>query len=299
MFLFLGILAGFLIPFQTSINTQLKSYKEATFLATIISFTGGLLLTTLVLLIRGESLFPSISNWGYVLISGASGVIFVSGSIFIFSKLGATQTAILPVVGQVTSGLLVDHFGLFESALNPITVTKLFGAFLVLMGVIGVVYNGSQSTAQTTKTHYTLFIQLFGISLGVFSTLQTAIGSSLGVSMGSAFQSAYLSFVIGVPLLIMLALFKREPFQHLYTKSAPWWAHLGGVIGFNFVLTTIIITPVISTSMTVLTTLLGLMMGSLVIDTLGVFGTSKKPLTTQKIIALFLLVSGVAITQFL
>lgn len=300
MFLFLGIFAGFLIPFQTSINTRLRFNKQSTILSTIISFLGGLLLTILVMLFNKETLLPNITDASTVIISALLGVLFVSGSIVVFDKLGATQTAILPVIGQVIAGLTIDHFGLFNSTITPITFSKLIGTLLVVIGVVGVVLSGTQKKATSaSQAKKPLMFQLFAMSLGAFSTIQTALNSTIGIVLQSPYQSTYLSFVFGIIILVIIGILKKEPFTHFYTKHSPWWSYLGGIAGFTFVLSTIIITPIITTSMTVLTTLVGLTIGSLVIETNGLFQTPKRQLTYPTIVSLILLIGGVAMTQLM
>ncbi|MBS4769980.1 DMT family transporter [Carnobacteriaceae bacterium zg-ZUI240] len=300
MFLFLGIIAGFLIPFQTSFNTHLGKQKQSTLLAVITSFTIGLLLTTSLTLVRGESIFPNIPDITSVMIAAILGVIFVSGSVIVFAKLGATQTAILPVIGQITAGLIIDHFGLLNAVQSPVTATKLLGTFFVLLGVIGVVLSNRQKNASNATQHQnTLLLQILGVCLGAFTTIQTALNSHIGVTLHSPFLSTHLNFLFGLMILLLLATLKKEPFTNLYTKSSPWWSYLGGLIGFIFVLSTIMITPVITTSVTVLTTLLGLTMGSITIDTFGLFNTPKKALTLQKVVSLAILIGGVTMTHFL
>lgn len=303
MFLLLGILAGFIIPFQTCINTNLRINKQSTILSVLISFSIGLIGSTLLVLIVNQPIFSSlpylVSHPFYSIIGGMLGVSFVVGAIFVYQQLGATQTAILPVLGQLFSGLIIDQFGLFNAPQSPITLSKILGTSLVLLGVIGVILGGQSTQKKIKQSKNTVIIQLLGIALGAFSTVQTVLYSHIGTLMGSAYQSTFLSFIVGVITLIIIAFIKKEPFHHIMTKPSPWWTYLGGVIGLTFVLSTVLITPIITTGMTVVTTLLGLMIGSLIIDTYGLLGTTKKPVTIKQLISLVILIIGVCIAQFL
>lgn len=303
MFLLLGIFAGFIIPFQTSINTNLRLNKQSTILSVLISFSVGLICSTLLLLILNQPILPSlsylVSNPFYSVIGGLLGVAFVIGAIFVYQQLGATQTAILPILGQLFSGLIIDQFGLFHAPQSSITTSKILGTSLVLLGVSGVVLGGQPTQSDIQKSKNTFIVQLLGIALGAFSTIQTVLYSHIGTLIGSAYQSTFLSFVVGVITLIIIALINKEPFSNIINKPSPWWTYLGGTIGLTFVLTTVIITPVITTGMTVVTTLLGLMIGSLIIDTYGLLGTTQKAITIKQLISLLILIIGVCIAQFM
>ena len=44
------------------------------------------------------------------------------------TRLGSVQTIIFPVLGQILMGLLIDHFGLMRSDVNPLTLLRVAGA---------------------------------------------------------------------------------------------------------------------------------------------------------------------------
>lgn len=66
----------------------------------------------------------------------AVGVVYLTGNILLFPKLGSVQTVIMPVLGQILAGLLIDNFGWFDSPQSTLTMTRFLGAILVLAGVI-------------------------------------------------------------------------------------------------------------------------------------------------------------------
>lgn len=72
-------------------------------------------------------------------------MVFLTGNILLFPKLGGVQTVVLPVLGQILMGLAIDNFGLFYSQQTSLTVFRIAGAVLVLLGVVLV------STAKESK----------------------------------------------------------------------------------------------------------------------------------------------------
>ena len=49
-------------------------------------------------------------------------------------RLGAATALALIIVGQLTVGLVVDHFGLFDAAVHQVNAWRLAGVALLLAG---------------------------------------------------------------------------------------------------------------------------------------------------------------------
>ena len=58
----------------------------------------------------------------------------VLGTTFLIPKLGARRFFILTITGQILMAIIVSHFGALESPKDPITLKKLFGAALIIVG---------------------------------------------------------------------------------------------------------------------------------------------------------------------
>lgn len=69
----------------------------------------------------------------WLFFGGPLGVAFIVGNILLFPQIGSVHTVIMPIVGQMLMGLLVDHFGLFGYEVLPISPLRLFGALIVLV----------------------------------------------------------------------------------------------------------------------------------------------------------------------
>ena len=54
----------------------------------------------------------STEPW-WIWIGGALGVIYLTGNIVLFPKLGSVQTVIMPILGQIVMSMLIDNFGWF------------------------------------------------------------------------------------------------------------------------------------------------------------------------------------------
>ena len=94
----------------------------------------------------------------------------------------------------------------------------------------------------------------------------------------------------------------KEPTAWRYLKNAlkqpqPWWQWFGGLLGAIYIGGIVLIVPQIGTGGAIVTSLLGLLIGSLLIDQFGLLGANKKPISAIQIIGLLVLLAGVVIIQ--
>ena len=112
--------------------------------------------------------------------------------------------------------------------------------------------------------------RLAGFVFGCFTACQSAINGHLGQITGSPVSAALVSFSIGVSALVMLniVLRWRPRIERPEGKANPWWMWAGGALGAMFVFGNAALVPQIGTGLTVVATLLGSMVGSVLIDRL-------------------------------
>ena len=68
--------------------------------------------------------------------AGLFGVIFMTGNILLLPRLGSLQTVLMPVLGQITMGLLIDQFGWLGNPRHPMTMARAAGLVLAVLGVL-------------------------------------------------------------------------------------------------------------------------------------------------------------------
>ena len=134
MSIILGFLAGVGLPIQTSVNTRLRKKVGSPYNASLVSFVVALLFLSALLLITGQGLHIPLAQLlnepAWIWIGGICGLVFLTGNILLFSKLGGVQTVVLPVLGQILMGLIIDNFGLFYSQKTPLSVFRIAGAVI-------------------------------------------------------------------------------------------------------------------------------------------------------------------------
>lgn len=140
---FIGFAVGMGLSVQTSINGRLRRSVQSPFLTSLISFCVSTVFIAAISLATIDSLIPSseffASQPWWIWLGGVFGLTFLTGNILLFPKLGAVQTVIFPVLGQILAGLVIDQFGLFHAPTAPLNAIKIIGTLLVLAGVAGVV----------------------------------------------------------------------------------------------------------------------------------------------------------------
>lgn len=127
----LALLAGVLVSLSRQINGRLAlstSAMESSFWNHIV----GLVFITVVALLVG-GLFagePAAAPW-WAYFGGPIGVIFVAAGSWLIARIGAAQTALLIIAGQMVSGVAID---IIMGAPGNLWARS-FGVVLILAGM--------------------------------------------------------------------------------------------------------------------------------------------------------------------
>ncbi len=129
------ICGGMAIAVQPSINARLAQ-KIGSMESSMISFAvGTLVLLTLVMLTgRGNNLKGLGNASWWELTGGFMGAFFVTMAILAVPRLGTAAVMTIVVAGQLTTGLLLDHFGVFGLRQIPISPVRGIGIALLCLG---------------------------------------------------------------------------------------------------------------------------------------------------------------------
>ncbi len=76
----------------------------------------------------------------WLLTAGAMGGALVFGIAWTMPQIGAGNAVILMIAGQIISGMIFSHFGWLGSPVEPISITKLGGALLLIAGAATVTF---------------------------------------------------------------------------------------------------------------------------------------------------------------
>ena len=139
IFIMLALVAGLTIPTQAGINAQLSAnWAGSPILAATISFfvgTVGLILFVSLTRIP----LPAVAEIGrspwWIWCGGLLGAFFVSTTIFLAPKLGATTMTALILAGQMSASLYLDHFGYLGYPEHAASPGRIAGIVLIATGV--------------------------------------------------------------------------------------------------------------------------------------------------------------------
>lgn len=136
-----------------------------------------------------------------------------------------------------------------------------------------------------------LLVLLTGVIISVMVSVNGSLGDLVGIYLG-----AVIIHVVGILFAAVICIIRKEPVFH--KVSLPFWAYLGGAVGF---LTTIFNTyafKYMSMTSIVALGLLGQCIVSALFDTFGMFRLPKRKLTSGTWIGLLLSFAGVGIMLY-
>jgi transporter family-2 protein len=136
----IALIAGGLIALQAPINAEVATRLGHPLTAATWSFcvgTLGLLVLTL-LFARSSTHLDALKTLPlYMLIGGGLlGAIYVTVNLMLAPRIGVATIMALGIAGQLFTALLIDRLGLFEIAVRGLTVGRVGGALLVLVGAL-------------------------------------------------------------------------------------------------------------------------------------------------------------------
>ncbi|MGM0471683.1 MAG: DMT family transporter [Bacillota bacterium] len=136
LFLLVALTAGVAMAVQGSLNSVLGKiigFWEATFIVHVIAVLVVAGLIFIVGLNKGDfSKFTQVP-W-YIYLGGILNVIILYGVVVSIPELGVANATTLIIVGQVTTAVIIDHFGFWGLDKVPFQWMKLLGLALLAIG---------------------------------------------------------------------------------------------------------------------------------------------------------------------
>lgn len=294
-----AIAVGWFTPVQTAVNSRLRQVVGHPLFSSLVSFGVGTLALAGLHWIWYQSPLPPVglangAPW-WIWFGGVLGVIFLTGNIVLFPRLGGVETVVLPIVGQIAAALVIDQWGLFGAAPHGLTLWRILGATVVCLGVFVVVARPG------VANHHAHVRGLWGwralgVLAGVCTATQMAINGNLGVVLGSPISAALVSFGVGTALLLILVVLLRAWPRRAGLRDAEptvWWMWTGGALGAVYVAGAAALVPMVGAGVTVVAVLAGNMMMSQLIDATGALGARRIPVAARQLVGLAIIVLGV------
>jgi transporter family-2 protein len=97
--------------------------------------SGGLIVTILMLFLRGGNLRAAASLPWYAFMAGLLGLLIVGTIGYTVPRLGLTTALTLVVAAQFVASALIDHFGWFGAPVRTFEWSRLIGLGILILGV--------------------------------------------------------------------------------------------------------------------------------------------------------------------
>lgn len=303
MLLLVALAVGGLIPIQTAANSRLRaSVGNKPVVPALISFSSALFFAVVATTVLRGNPVPQFSAdvpwWGWL--GGVMGVCFVLGNILLFPRLGALETVVLPILGQVVMGLLVDRFGLLGAPAMPVSWMRVLGAAVVFAGIVVVLRSGRRPVLEGDAEGVELAIfRVLGVLVGVCTAIQTSVNGYMGGIAGSSLHAGEINLAVGAVLLLVAALVTSPGQLVRRPEPGPWWMWLGGLVGATFVISGATLAPLLGTATTVIAFNAGTIAAGQALEARGAFGARKNPLTATRLAGLVVIFLGVLAVRLL
>ncbi|MFL4498373.1 DMT family transporter [Weissella sp. MSCH1] len=314
VFLGLSLFAGFMLANQNPINADMKKVVGSPFISAAISFLIGSIFLGGLSAVMSHRVFPSgdfiSSNPAWIWLGGVLGAVYLTSNVLLFPRLGAIQTVILPILGQILMGTIIDTFGWFGTAQTPLTLMRVIGLIVLIAGVVVAVVlpnvlnkdvEAMDKAIQESETKPVLLgWQIWAIFTGTLSAMQQAINGHLGALLQAPAQGSFISFFVGFILITIVALVvdKRLP-KVSELNQAKSWNWLGGILGGLFVFASVLSVPKIGAGLTITMGLIGQIVGSMLVQQFGWWRSAKASVNGIQILGVVVMAVGVVFIKFL
>ena len=135
LILLASVFGGIFLSAQSSINGAF-SKKAGTFESTFITFsTGAMVLFIVVLFFGNGDLLKILDAPKWQLSAVWFGVGYLFLTILVVPKIGVIATSISTVIGQLSMGMLIDHFGWFGGIEISFDIKRLIALILMLIAL--------------------------------------------------------------------------------------------------------------------------------------------------------------------
>ncbi|MFZ3577640.1 DMT family transporter [Virgibacillus sp. DJP39] len=143
------LLGGIALSTQSAINGTF-SRKAGTIETTFLTFMTGSMFLAIVILFFGQGdIFAIFKVPVWQLSAVFLGVLFLLFNVFAVPRIGVIATSIAVIIGQLVIGVVIDHFGWFNSLVIPLDAQRWF-ALLFMIIALYFIYKGNKRSNEET-----------------------------------------------------------------------------------------------------------------------------------------------------
>ena len=132
----LAIGLGTALTVQVGMNATVGRALGSPLWAAVVNFVVGLVALLAFGLLSGSrpgaQALGQVPAWAWL--AGLLGALYVAGTTLLGPRIGASALVAFVLVGQLVMALLVDQYGVLGFPREPVTLTRLLGAALLVVG---------------------------------------------------------------------------------------------------------------------------------------------------------------------
>lgn len=276
--------------------------------ASMVSMAGGFVILSVLCFFVGTGDFSRALTVPPWMLTGG---LFASYIVFVMAlctrNLGVALSVTLIMLGQLLGGIVIDTWGLMESKPVEVSALRIAGSICVLAGICLVyldrlreqkieeaIREGSDQPRKG-KSSGLAFQTVLVFSAGVSSAFQAPVNTGLSAAVGT-FEASVISFAGGLLVLLVLTLVTNKGRLNSFKGVRPWQL-TGGIYGAFGVPSLILATPVLGVGLVMGGSMVGQILGGIIVDTLGLFGVQRRKVNLLRIIGAVVLLGGVLLVS--
>lgn len=291
----LGILGGICFGIQGPVNTALGKRTDV-FQSSLISFFGGMCISGIISIFLGTGdffLLKEVKIWQCF--GGLYGVVNVCVTVAAIPVLGAALSFTLIMLGQIISGAIIDFFGLFGSLKTELSISRIYGIFIIIVGVILIYFGSIKKSEKEKKSNKwkIFFMIMFSIIAGILGAMQSPTNASLAKLIGN-WEGTFISFFVGtIALFFVVLIVNKGRLKTIKNVGIKPWMMIGGAYGVLGIFLNLYTVQFLGTALLVSCTMIGQLSAGLVIDSFGLIQTKKVKINFLRILGIIVIAIGI------
>ncbi|MFD7135322.1 DMT family transporter [Streptomyces sp. NPDC059894] len=268
-----AVAAGMVVPVQARLNGELSHRLDDGVAAAAISFSGGLVLLSLLALfspgLRGAlRRLAGAARDGRLprryLPAGVLGGTFALAQSTAALVTGVAVFTVSAIAGQTFGGLIVDSRGIGGGPRRRPGAARITGAAVIL---VAAVVSALPRLAGTPAPATIILPAVAAIAAGFLLGVQQALNGASTAASGSPLAATWLNFLVGAVFLVA-AWGVRTLVQGASAPSLPtsWWVYLGGLCGVVFIGASAFLVRRIGVLLLSMASIAGQLAGSIALD---------------------------------
>ena len=144
------LIGGITLSAQSSINGTF-SRKAGTIETTLLTFlTGTMFLTIFIIFFGSGNVLALLEAPKWQLSAAFLGTMYLLLTVMAVPRIGVIATTIAAIAGQLVIGVIIDHFGWFNSLVIELDINRAFALLFMLISLY-FIYKGNKHSSEEFK----------------------------------------------------------------------------------------------------------------------------------------------------